>query len=115
MSKRDYLLAQLDEEIERFDRDSTTHKKMYRAMRYAVFTLTAVSTGLASLAVAFPQSQSTISLVIVFVSAAAGVVSSVEGLRKPAELWIHERTTHYALKDLKRDLEFQSADQNTLI
>ena len=111
MGKRDYLLTQLDEEIKRFGKDSITHKKMYRAMRYAVFTLTAASTGLAKRAVAFPQSQSAISLAIVFISAAAGVVSSIEGLRKPAELWIHERATHYALKDLKRELEFRSADQ----
>ena len=39
-------------------------------------------------------------------------VSSIEGLRKPGELWIHVRTTHCALKDLKRELEFYAAVQN---
>ncbi|HOI51918.1 MAG TPA: hypothetical protein PLN02_06035, partial [Azonexus sp.] len=28
------------------------------------------------------------------------------GLRKPAELWIHERMTYYALMDLQREAAF---------
>jgi hypothetical protein len=112
MNKQEYLLAQLDEQIKRFDKESGEHKNMYRELRYIVFALTACSTALASLALAFPAFQSPISLAIVVLTTAIGVVTSFEGLRKPGELWIHERTTYYALLDLKRELEYQSAAQN---
>jgi len=48
-------------------------------------------------------------MAIVVVTASAGVITSIEGLRKPAEMWIHERNVLYALKDLQRDMEFKAA------
>jgi hypothetical protein len=75
-----------------------------------VFSLTACSTVLAGLALSYPKLQGTLNMVILLVTAAIGVLTSIEGLRKPGELWIHERTTHYALKDLKRDLEYRTAE-----
>ncbi|GEM_PF-1386310 len=115
MSERMYLSAQLKELIDGFYKVSKKHKRIHRALRYTVFAMTACSTVLASFALYFPAYQSGISLAIVFISVASGVVTSIEGLRKPGELWIHERTTHYALKDLKRELEYleyRPADQN---
>ncbi len=44
---------------------------------------------------------------ILVVSAVAGVLASLEGLRKADELWIHERTIFYTLSDLKREMEFE--------
>ncbi len=106
MGKREYLLNQLEQKIKGFRDDSAEHKALYRNLRYMVFVLTAISTLLAGLALKFPELGSSINVAIVFVSAAVGVVTSIEGLRKPAELWIHERTTYYALMDLKREVEF---------
>ena len=107
MDKREYLLDQLEQKINSFRDDSKQHKTLYRNLRYLVFVLTSISTLLAGLSLKFPEVSSTISVAIVFVSAAVGVVTSIEGLRKPAELWIHERTTYYALMDLKREVEFK--------
>ena len=106
MCKRAYLLEQLEERISYFEGESKQHKKLYRNLRYAVFTLTAVSSLLAGLALKFTEANSYFDLAIVFISATIGVVTSIEGLRKPAELWIHERITYYALLDLKREVEF---------
>jgi len=115
MSKHDRLLAELDDQIGRFDDESTGHKNMYRVFRYLVFTLTASSTALASLSLSFPEMQTAISLSIVVITATVGVVTSIEGLRKPGELWVHERATFYNLKDIRRELEFRSADDESTV
>ncbi len=112
MNKREYLLDQLEKKIGNFKEDSRQHKTLYRNLRYSVFVLTALSTLLAGLALKFPEFNGAINLAIVLVSATVGVVASVEGIRKPAELWIHERTTYYALLDLKREVEFK-LDENS--
>lgn len=110
MSKLEFLRAQLDEHIDNFDVESRKHKQLYRGLRYTVFTLTAASAVLASLALTTVASDRWINLLIVILSATIGVLTSIEGIRKPSELWIHERNTHYALKDLKRELEYTAAE-----
>jgi hypothetical protein len=106
MDKRKCLLDQLTEKVNQFEGDSDRHKDLYRGLRYAVFFLTSLSALLAGLSLKFPDSSPMISVIILLVSAAIGVLTSIEGLRKPSELWIHERTTFYALMDLKREVEF---------
>lgn len=114
MNKRDYLLHQLEDKINSFRDDSNKHKILYRNLRYSVFILTAFSTLLAGLALKFPEYTTSINVLIVLVSTSIGVVTSIEGIRKPAELWIHERTTYYALMDLKREVEFKLDDNSPL-
>jgi hypothetical protein len=87
------------------------HKKLYRNFRYVVFGLTASSTALAGLALALQQYRGAINVAIVFTTASIGVVTSIEGLRKAGELWIHERTVYYSLRDLERDLGYRSAEE----
>jgi len=111
MSRYNYLVEQLAQHIKWFDNESKTHKKLYRRLRYLVFGLTACSTALAGLALANPKWQPSINLAIIFTTAATGVATSIEGLRKAGELWIHERTVYYSLRDLERDLGFRSAEQ----
>ena len=107
MEKQKYLLDQLEEMITKFEVESKRHKTLYRILRYAVFILTAISAVLAGLTIKFPEYSSDFSVAIVLFSAVIGVITSIEGLRKPAELWIHERSTYYALMDLKREVEFK--------
>jgi hypothetical protein len=106
MDKRQYLLKQLTDRVDDFKADSERHKHMYRRLRYSLFFLTSLSTLLAGLSLRFPESSPGMSVAILSVSAVAGVLTSIEGLRKPAELWIHERTTYYMLMDLRREIEF---------
>jgi hypothetical protein len=112
MNKQEYLLNQLEQKIASFRDDSKQHKSLYRNLRYLVFGLSAISTVLAGVALNYPELNSSLTLSILFVSTLAGVVTSVEGLRKPAELWIHERTTYFALMDLKREVEFKLDDNS---
>lgn len=111
MTNADYLLKQLVEHIAWFDKESKAHKHLYRKLRYVMFGLTACSTALAGLALALPEYQIPINVAIVFTTAGVGVVTSIEGLRKASELWIHERTVYYSLRDLERDLQYRSAGQ----
>lgn len=99
MSRYNYLVEELAQHIKWFDNESKTHKKLYRRLRYLVFGLTACSTALAGLALANPKWQPSISLAIIFTTAATGVATSIEGLRKAGEPWIHERTVYYSLRD----------------
>jgi hypothetical protein len=102
----EFLRSELTASMKRFEEDSIDHKNLHRRLRYLAFALTALATTLAGAAIAFPEAHTATSLAIVVVTASLGVVTSIEGMRKPAELWIHERTTLYALKDLERDLTF---------
>lgn len=108
MGGREHLMTEIDEQIGRFDKESTKHKHMYRRFRYAIFLLTGTATVLAGVSLAHAQMQPLYGVLIVITTALAAFVTSVDGVRKPNELWIHERTTLYQLKDLKRELEFQS-------
>jgi hypothetical protein len=109
MGSREHLMNEIDGQIGRFDKESTKHKRMYRAFRYTIFLLSGTATVLAGVSLAHPQMQHLYGVLIVITTALAAFVTSVDGVRKPNELWIHERTTLYQLKDLKRELEFQSA------
>ncbi|MFB3897302.1 MAG: DUF4231 domain-containing protein [bacterium] len=111
MSKIDQLRSELQHQIERLDKESKKHKRLYRQLRYSVFILAAASTVLASTALTFPDFQALLNLIIVFITAIVGVITSIEGLRKPAELWIHERNIYYALKDLLREVEYYSFEE----
>jgi len=106
MDKRQFLLDQLADKVKVFKAESEKHKRLYRRLRYAVFLLTSLSALLAGLSLKYPESAAAISVVILLVSAGTGVLTSVEGLRKPSELWIHERMTYYALMDLQREATF---------
>ncbi len=112
MIKKEWLLQQLKEKIDVFEKNSKQHKSLYRQFRYSVFVLTALSSVLSAIALRLPGWNATISLIIVFVSATVGIITSIEGIRKPAELWIHERGTYFALMDLRREVEFK-LDENS--
>lgn len=110
MSKQDFLACALEKNIKHFDDESTRHKNLYRMLRYIAFTFSAGSTILAGIALAFSDYQTNLNVAILLTSAAIGVASSIEGLRRPHELWVHERSVLYDLRDVERDLEYHSKD-----
>lgn len=112
MSKLLVLGSSLDAHIKLFDGESKKHKRLYRALRYMVFGLTAASAVLAGAAAAGQIGQWS-NVLIICASALIGLVTSIEGLRKPSELWIHERGIYHALHDLKREVEFEAAGNIT--
>jgi hypothetical protein len=104
----DFVRQELAFNSERFNNDSKQHKRMYRRLRGLTIIVTACSTVLAAIGVAKTELQPWINLSIVFLTAAVGVISAFEAMRKPNELWIHERTTYYGLKDIERELQFRT-------
>ena len=106
MDKLNNLKNELVGQIERFEKESKKHKKLYRSLRYSALMLTGLATIFAASAFKFPVFQEWLNIAVVFVTTSAGIITSIEGLRKPAELWIHERNLLYSLKDLKRELDY---------
>ena len=110
MARIDQLNTELTGQVKRFVDESEKHKSLYRILRYWLFGLTALSTILAGLALRAPTpARDAASLAVIVVNALAALVTSVEGLRKPADLWIHERNISYALKDLQREINYRCA------
>jgi MFS family permease len=70
---------------------------------FGLFALSALPLNHAGAALMLPGQAGWIGLLVLAASTGAGVVTALEGLRKPAELWIHERATLNRLRDLKRD------------
>lgn len=114
MSKEEKLKIELKYQIKRFEIESTKHKKMYRCLRYSAFGLTGLATILASSALQFKGIQVGMNIAIVIVTAITGILASFEGLRKPSELWINERNVLYSLKDLQREVDYETAENGTL-
>jgi hypothetical protein len=104
MNKLGDFNTMLNEQIEIFGDEAAKHKKLYRNCRYAVSALGAVSAVLAALT--FWVDENSIKLAIVISSAASGFIAFREGLRKPYELWMNERSTSHALLDLQREARF---------
>jgi len=111
MENLDFLRTELDIQIDRFGKESTKHKEMYRNFKYLIFGLSGISTVLAGIAAGL-NNQYYLNIGIIITTALISVVNSIDGLRKPSELWIMERNLFYALKDLRRELEFDLSKTN---
>lgn len=114
MAKETKLTEELNKLITTFEDESEKHKKMYRRLRYSSFILTGVATILASTALILEDFQMGLNITIVLVTSVTGVLTSIEGLRKPAELWINERNIQYALTDLLREVEYETDSAGSL-
>lgn len=110
METLEFFKKELDNQIKIFDDESTKHKKLYRRIRYFIFGFTGLSTLLAGIAIGSENIQQYLNIGVVVLTAGIGIASSIEGLRKPSELWIMERNQYHALKDLKRSFEFDLAN-----
>ncbi|OQZ02932.1 MAG: hypothetical protein B6D34_08730 [Candidatus Brocadia sp. UTAMX1] len=113
-SKEESLRTELKKQVERFRKESNRHKRIYRTLRYITFGLTGFSTFVASAALSFKGQQEWLNLAVVFATAIAGIATSIEGLRKPSELWIHERNIFYALTDLEREMNYEASESGGL-
>ncbi len=105
-----FLRMELRRTRDIFDSQSSKHKRMYRYLRYPAIILTALSGALAALALAFTSLQWLFNLMIVSISAILTVLVAFEALRKPRELWIHERSMGHTLEDLLRHLNYRALD-----
>ena len=102
--------TELDQLIDKFKIESNKHKLMHRYLKYCVFGLTGCSTILSGLALAFPGYVSWLNAGVLLTSVGVTLASSLEGLRKPSELWVLERNVFHSLCDLKRELNLRVAN-----
>jgi hypothetical protein len=113
-SREEFLRKELNDRMEWFEGESKRHKRIYRGLRYIVFGLTGLSTVLAGAALSFKAQQEWFNLAVVLATAVAGAVTSIEGIRKALELWVHERNILYELKDLERDMDYEASESGAL-
>lgn len=102
-SKYQRLLSQTQESIDHYEFESDRHKNMYRRIRYCMMSMTAFSTILAAISTVV-ENHVIFSIVVVILGAAMSWCTAFEGLRKPADLWLNERSIFHMLNDLKREL-----------
>lgn len=105
MAAETKLFEQLDGLINHFHNQSEKHKTLHRRLRYCAIGLTGCATVLAGIAATFPEANRFFSVLLVLTTAAVSVVTAVEGVRKPGELWIHERNVLHSLRDMRRQLD----------
>jgi hypothetical protein len=106
-TRREWLTAELGTSIEWFRREANKHKRVYNICRYSVFALSVASSILAAIALAAPaDNKRWIDVAIIACTAMIGLVTSVEGMRKPADKWHTERRSEYSLLDVRRELEY---------
>jgi Protein of unknown function (DUF4231) len=106
----EHLRKDLDNLIKQFQNESNKHKSLYRNLRYLAFTFTGCSTIMSSLALTFKEAGPWLNIGVVLATVSVGVITSIEGIRKPSELWIQERNVFHALEDLRRELEFKAKE-----
>ncbi len=114
MSKEESLRDELKKLVDKFEKASDKHKSLYRIYRYTALVLTGLATILSSIALTSFGIQNFLNIAIVCATASAGVITSIEGLRKPAELWIHERNILYALIDLQREMDYEASSTGSI-
>ncbi len=110
------LNSRLESCIAHFDAEASKHKRLFRLLRYGVFGLTALSTILAGMSAADIWDH-WIKIILVAVTSATSLLASIEGLRKPADLWLNERSVCHGLHDLKREVDYLATgtiDEKTL-
>jgi hypothetical protein len=114
LTKETILKTMLDEKIKWFTEQAEKHKLLYRVHRYLVFGLTSCSTILAGAALKFKGSEEWLNLTVVITTAIVGTLTSIEGLRKFSELWIHERSILLNLTDMKREIDFIGIEESNV-
>lgn len=99
----------LKEEIERFDRESTKHKKIHRKVQTFLIVGTAAITVTAGLGLVLPGHEKEIQFLVLLLSSIATATTAWSESRRARDLWQHEREVYYALIDIRRDLDFRSS------
>lgn len=114
--KTEFFRKELESQIKKFGNESSKHKNMYRKLRYVIFGATGLSIVLEGIAIGKAEYQYCLNIVILVSTATIGIVSSIEGLRKPNELWILEKAIFNSLTDLQREFEFELAgNENSIV
>jgi len=99
----------LSEDIERFELESSKHKRLYRRAQGSLIILTAAITVAAGLGLVMPGREKGIQFLVLVLSAIATAAAAWAESRRARDLWQHEREVYYALMDIRRELNFRSS------
>jgi hypothetical protein len=105
------LVGAIEEAVQAFDHEAATHKNLHRSLRILGFTLTGLATILAAAGMISEWPAPKLQFLIVIVTAVATALNAYEALRNPSELWINERKTCHALRDLLREVKYGGSDR----
>ncbi len=104
------LRETFDREIHRLDAESSRHKQLHRRQRALIIILTAATSIVAGAGLILAESSGrTIQFCVLALAAVTAALTSWAESRHARELWQHEREIHYALVDLKREMDFRAA------
>jgi hypothetical protein len=106
MAPAEALRALLDEDIERFNKESKRHKHLHRRAQTAIIVLTASTAIVAGAGLVIPDAGHTVQFIVLCLASTTTAVASWSEMRRARELWHHERMVYYALKDIAREVEF---------
>ena len=110
MDKKEYLLKSLGGSIQHF----ITKRKYFRLLTHFFrISIIVFSSGLTVLAgIQIKEQSDLISIMILCVSAAITVISSINNIYKPNDSWIQLKRNTDDLRTLKKEIEFSSAGEN---
>jgi hypothetical protein len=112
LSGSEFLRNTLDDDIARFDRESSKHKRLHRKYQRAVIILSAVTTIVAGSGLVLPEeSGKALQFAVLCLTASTAAISAWAEMRRARELWQHERDIYYKLVDIKREFVFLSANR----
>ncbi|NTW24132.1 MAG: DUF4231 domain-containing protein [Lentimicrobium sp.] len=112
LSGSEFLRNTLDDDIARFDRESSKHKRLHRKYQRAVIILSAVTTIVAGSGLVLPEeSGKALQFTVLCLTASTAAISAWAEMRRARELWQHERDIYYKLVDIKREFVFLSANR----
>ncbi|HXH37819.1 MAG TPA: DUF4231 domain-containing protein [Thermoanaerobaculia bacterium] len=109
MDAAEKLRDLLAKDIDRFDIESSKHKRIHRRSQGFLIILTAATTVAAGLGLVFPNRVKDIQFLVLALSAVATGATAWTEMRRARDLWQHEREVFYALKDILRELDFRSS------
>lgn len=113
MNQIEILQKLLQNDIDRLDRESQRHKRIYRNFQTLIIALTATASIVAGSGLILPEraGKSVQFSIVCLTALSAGVTSWLE-MRRARELWQHEREIYYALVDIQREVSFFGTYKN---
>jgi uncharacterized membrane protein len=106
------LRDSLKKDINRFDAESTKHKRLHRRCQTTAIALTAITTIVAGVGLVLPDSGKAVQFAVLCLTAVTAATVSWTEMRRTRELWQHEREVYYALIDIQREMEFVAASKD---
>lgn len=112
MNRRDYLLSSITDSITWFFRKKNYFRFYTHFFRVSAITLSGGLTILAGIQI--KEQNQLISIVILVISAAITMITSMNNIYKPNDSWIQIKKNLDELRNLKREIEYKTEETQEL-